>query len=167
MAPGASTKGFEQVFSGLWRANIGSTVHFHGPGIPFLESLGRMASGVKPTPWPTPCSRAPKTMKKKMAQNSCVGPHMSGGGGGGAQIQKKKKLRKIGRELACGVREPSPLFWGSRKQWYTSQVPTPCKTPYERRGGVGLGTLKGSTPLHPKPIALFSGGSHDRVPTTR
>ena len=166
MASGASTKGLEQVFSGLWRANIGSTVHFHGPGMPFLESLGRMASGVKPTPWPTPCSRAPKTMKKKKKNGPkrlCWAPYERGGG---AQIQKKK-LRKIGRELACGVREPSPLFWGSRKQWYTSQVPTPCKTPYERRGGVGLGTLKGSTPLHPKPIALFSGGSHDRVPTTR
>ena len=136
MAPGASTKGLEQVFSGLWRANIGSTVHFHGPGMPFLESLGRMASGVKPTPWPTPCSRAPKTMKKKMAQNSCVGPHMSGGGGG-AQIQKKN-CAKLAESWPVVSENLPPYFGGPGSNGTRPRSQLPVKHPM-REGGGGAG----------------------------
>ena len=76
------TKGIKQGVLGFWRANIGSTVHFHGPGVPFLESRGRMASGVKPTPWPAPCSRTPKTLKKKLFQTALKQlPHLGWAGG--------------------------------------------------------------------------------------
>jgi len=105
-----------------------------------------MASGIKPTPWPAPCSRGPKMAKKfkigpeTVALSSIwtrMGPY-------GLKLKKTKQFEQIGRELDCGSREPSPLFLGSRKQWYKFQVPTPLKTPYVRGGG--LGALKGSLP---------------------
>ena len=104
MAPGASTKGLEQALSGLWRADIGSTVHFHGPGVPFLESLGRMASGVKANALAYAMLPGAQDDGKKNGPKRLRWPPYGRGG-----LKSKKKMRQIGRELTCGVREPPPF----------------------------------------------------------
>ena len=73
----------------LWRADIRCTVHFQGLGVPFLESRGRMASGVKPTPWPAPCGLTPKTIneEKKIGWNG----HTGSGTGPRSQLIGGKK----------------------------------------------------------------------------
>ena len=95
-------------FCGTLEANSRSTVHFHGPGVPFLESLGRMASGNKPTPWSTPCSRAPKTMGKNGPKRLWCAQHRRGGGLKPQKIKFVQNWQRVG--LWCKRTFPPPIL---------------------------------------------------------